>query len=79
MGLNEITFLPAARFTKVSDPRTLKVQGAMGSALVYAASEKILHDWHERSNLTCCRRCGIVKNVNNEGNWCRGQVKVALR
>jgi len=37
------------------------------------------HDWHERFNLICCRKCGLVRRADGTSNPCRGIVRVALR
>lgn len=37
------------------------------------------HDWFKRYGLTCCRKCGFVKNSNSDAKGCVGVVKVELR
>jgi hypothetical protein len=44
------------------------------------------HDWFEWRNMTCCRKCGIVKRSRNpltgkrvRQSKCKGEVQITLR
>jgi hypothetical protein len=37
------------------------------------------HEWHERFNLTCCRKCGLVRRADGTSSPCKGIVRVAFR
>lgn len=40
---------------------------------------EMTHDWFEWRNMTCCRRCGIVRRADGKNSRCRGHVKIGLR
>ena len=38
-----------------------------------------VHDWFEFKGMTCCRKCGNVKNETSNQRACKGRIKIALR